>query len=1128
MPVVLVGLLCCGPFFFEAPPSIGEYPERLATKRWGALFNEVAPLDPNLPDVAELGEGARVLAQLVPWMEPEERIPAIDRLLEVNRLGSYSAERANWLHELRELALDPAVIDAAGPYLEWRLKPEAKPPLPVPINLYGAEREEAQQERNAVIGRQVEARLRVMGEGMEAGPAVLRPHWRVQRGAYLFRLGRYGEAASDFEGVMQEHPEHPRAEAAGIMLARCHLEASRHLRRHLKGVAGEEEASEEMTNALERCERVLGDFIARYPDGRFTADAHGWLGAVAHDRGLLGLAVRHQLDRLERQPTREVMRTVLRECDFLFVKLFEGLAGRDGHADDRVDPEEHFDAAAVARHPVVARLFVQHALDPVTQVALPVYEDYTGGRTNIGFLKRRILRPQSFVRRAMVALGEEMLKAPGAGEDPVTLLLLAWTATEAGGHGQAWDLLERIAAEPNDEVLHARAVVLQRLERHPEAVEAFDLLEASFPASTLTEDLVHRRSVSLVKAGRAGEAVVDLIVHFHERFPVDRWDDGWRTRGDLYPEAFVSQWLDTLVQFAPLEQIVASREGLAEKHPAAGMLDLVIRLRSFAERDFAVANLQLGQGRHIPHGEMRRRGAYQMSIALNQGGELWDLRIEPLVRLYERLEEDLPPGGKAEVHLEIARHWMEHRGFITMPLLGLHTYAASEWEKQDVLRRANALHLGFPEEAINRELDRRDEATHALEHALAAAESEDPEVAAPALELANHCLFRRAEFSLYQRARALETDAGSLSKDLYRRLKEKFPESVEARRAVWYSFSPAEGPWMPGDYNPANSHAAMLEALGGSGEESDAGEESEEARAEILAILQAIEEPEEGITLPEMRERIAAGRREMDKWRGKTDPANQGEVIAAVDRMDDLAAAASLEGIGMEDYRNYAAGRMDGLPGAFESLVDFRERLKPLGMEQEPVDDTMGGWRSFLENYPGSPKAEAAALRLTRRVARLFRTRVTVQAYAFPEAPITGGYKRVVVLRDDIKDGTDFVMSMIGEYDARFPDGRYRDDIDLLRAGVMIDRGEPELALGLIQRILETPWQRDLHGVAVLNFGEIAEELGAPGRREGAIRAFRENPEAVETLRKLATGDTYLSRLKPLLPWLEEITGAGD
>jgi hypothetical protein len=1114
VPVLLVVCLSCGPFFWEAPPPIGEYPERVATKRWTAIFDEAAPRDPELPALAAVDEVSRAMGHLLPWMEPGERLPAIDRLLELNRSGEYSAVRANWLHELRELSLDPEVAAMSGEYLEWRMRREL-PAAPAAAPAVEMSFLEVLDLRRRQVEEAQRARLALLDEGMAAGPEALRPHWRVQRGVHFFRLSGYDEAAAEFESVMADFPGHPRAEAAALMLARCHLEASRQLRRQLV------EAREPVAAAdarVDECERVLRGFLGGNPAGRFASDAHGWLGAVAWERGLLGAAVRHQLDRLSLQPTREVTRSVLRECDLIFGSLFKRLAEEEGIGPEGLRVEEDFDAVAVAGHPLVARLFVQHALDPAAHGVEPLFaEDDRGGRDRIDYLKRRILRPQRFVREAMKDLGREMAGAPGGGADPVTLVLLSWAATEAGAHQQSWDLLAKVEGEAGDEVLHARAIVLQRLERHAEAVVVFDELERRFSESPLAADVGYRRAVSWFKAGQPARALVAFWQIHREAMASLGFSVRETPPTGLQPLPHIVQWLDTLVQFTPLEDLVALREEYAALDQVGLMLDGPIRLRALAAGDFPLAARHLSRAGHpqLPVvDDFGRR--YEMLRALRQDREGWEERISGLEGLYRQVESAQPTDDLPRLHLALAREWMAQRGLVTMPLLGLHGYAASEEEKQDLLRRTNAMDLGFSREVVDDELDRRDEATHALRHALLAAESDDAAVAAAALELANECLFRRAEFSLYQRERAMESGATALSREIYARLKQRFPESPEARRAVFHVFTPPEGSWMPGDYNPSNSHERMLRALWPEDEDASRHEEAVE---QIRRLASAAGKPEEEAALDEIVQGIEAARDEVRRLRQFTDPANQQVVLAAVDRLDDLAVAVSLPGITTDDFLNYARARYERLPEAFASLVDFRDRMRWIG--DQPADDTIGGWKAFLDAHPGSPKAEAASMRMARRVARLYRTRVAVEAYHFPQAPIPNGYKRVGVTRENDGDGLHFVKTTLQGHQDRFPGGRYQDDLDLLWAGWWIDSGEPGRALPLIQRILETPGQRDLHGVAVLNFAEIAQDLVVAERREQAAAALRGTPGALATLRQLAEGDTFLGRLEPLLPWLE-------
>lgn len=1121
-PVCLLLLLACGPFFYQAPPSLGTYPERIAAKRWSHLFAEAAPLDPALPAAAALDEVCRNLPETLAPLDTPKRLAEIDRRLAENRNGPYSARRANFLHELRELAADPALFDAAKSYVEWRVAHDTLLTTALAEERPWEMAEKEFKNLQQLHQFQLQQRRTFFKEQIaKAAPSML-PYWKVRRGAFLFASARHDEAAVDFSAVIADFAEHPRAEVASLMLARCMIEQSRELR----GAEPAADKQDKILTLLTDAETTITEFIASHPKGRFTPDAEGWLGAIACDRGLLGAALKHQLARLDRQPTREITASVLRECDNIFEKLIES---RDpDHHHGWLDPEADFDAAAIARHPLVARLFVQHCIDPAAHISLPLWWDdsESGGRGTIDFLKRRILLPKQFVRTALAELCKELVIAQSK-PDATTLTLLAWTATEDGEHEQALSLLGLIQAQPlADEAMQARAIILQRLRRHQEAVAAFDTLAKSHPDSALVNDLPYRRSISLFQCGKAGKAIIEILPLVVTQ-PVAPEDDASEDASEappaLHPEHQLVQWLDTLIQFAPLEELEIAFAGFKGNELPRDLLSNAIRTRALAAHRFDIAERYLTDDSAAPIEDLEG-GETPLAKMLPMSPATWKIRVAPLAEWYAELGKSPPGSHRAKVHLAIARQWMKQRGHLTLPSLSICYYAASEEAKQELLRRRNALELGFSRETTHLELDHRDEATHALEHALEAAVSEDPAIAAPALELANECLFRRSEFSLYQRSRALETDASRLSADLHRQLRERFPESLEAKRAVHFTFVPGAGPWMPGDYNPWNAASAMIGALFGISRDDppDPGNLMEK----IGAIPARFGSVNPRSPLAVIRRDLNAARRELNALRPETEPDEQGEVLPVIDRLDDLYAAASLPGIRTKDFLNYANGIKEVLPPAFQSLLDFRERLKPMtdddGNELGPKEDTIDGWRRFLELYPDSPKAEAASFRLTRLIARKDRPAPRIAAFHFPDAPIPNGYKQVLVKRVEPATDPAGVIAAIHHHERQFPMGRYQDDLNLLRAGALIDAGKFPQALVLLESILSNPTQRDLHVIAALEFSDIAQRLIDPEQRASSASAFRRTPGAINQLRRLVDGDTFLSRLKPLLPWLEE------
>jgi TolA-binding protein len=1103
----LIPLIACGPFFYQAPPSLGSYPERIATKRWQHIFTEVAPLNPALPTAPVLDDACKKLVESLASFDQVGRLLEISRLLAENRDGPYSSRRANFLHELWEFAADPVLLDRAKPYLDWRENHDVPlpgaPPKQRPWDLTEEQYDSICQNYET----QFKERLAEFDQQIARADAPLLPYWKVRRGAFLFDAKNFPEAAKEFSSVIDSFPEHPRAEAARLMLSRCKLEQSRELRKQAT-IENPATNDKEIARLLGEAEVTLNEFITAHPKGRFTGDAEGWLGAIAFDQGQLGLAVRHQLARLDLQPTREVTRTVLRECDRIFEELLE--SQKPGESDGWLDPVAEFDAAAVAKHPAVARLFVQHAIDPAAQFSLPLYWDEdSGDRRTIDFFKRRILNPQPFVRAALSALGKEMLAAETK-PDATTLTLLAWAATEEGENDQALALLDQIKApEISDEALQARGIVLQRMDRHAEAVVAFDELSKSYPDSPLSSDLPYRRSLSLYKSGQAGRAIVEMLPLAYPSRPAD---DGTPSDSDapaLHPNSQIMQWLDLLVQFAPIEQLETGLLGTNNDN-YRNLLQNAIRSRALAAHRFDLAEKHLTDLASGPD-EQADSDYYLSQFGSGMTRIDWDQRVAPLAALYTKLANSRTATGQAEIHLAIARFWMEQRGKLTLPAMLLCDFSASEREKLDLLRRKNALELGIPRELIHQELDHRDEATHALEHALAASASQDPAIAAPTLEFANQCLFRRSEFSLYQRSRAMETDAGSLSKKIDAQLHERFPQSKETKRSVVFSYGPDGGQWMPGDYSPDNSVTAMVNTLFGKPPYSY-GDDGALAK-KLNDIISPIENPAPEITIAEILNQLDEAGQKLAGIRRETNPGDIDSIVQAINTLDDLKAAASLPNISAGDFHHYATGEHDSLPPAFKSLVEFPNPL---------ADDAPAQLNAYLENYPNSPKAEAASFIMTRLIARKYRSHLQISGFPFPDAPILDGYKQVEVIRENPEINPSEVLAAIDAHEARFPKGRYRDDLNLLRAGALTDAGNFQDSLALLDSILGNPEQTDLHSIAALEFMDIAQRLLDPAQRIGVAEAMRQSPGGMKRLKLLVKGDTFLARLKPMMPWLED------
>ena len=127
-----------------------------------------------------------------------------------------------------------------------------------------------------------------------------------------------------------------------LMRARCEIEMARDLERDGLDAA----------EVRRKAEVTLEDYLSRYPDGRFVSDAIGWKGAVASDRVDWPQALKSYLSMLEGTPTREVIRTALRECDRVFGEMLKDEGVLDGLPVEKL-----------AAHPAAAMMFVYRCLD---------------------------------------------------------------------------------------------------------------------------------------------------------------------------------------------------------------------------------------------------------------------------------------------------------------------------------------------------------------------------------------------------------------------------------------------------------------------------------------------------------------------------------------------------------------------------------------------------------------------------------------------------------------------------------------------------------------------------------------------------------------------------------------------
>lgn len=1084
-------LLACGPFFYQAPPSLAHYPDRIPTKDWREILDDDQPgtTESRLKLIKDL----RTFTSQFTSLEKEEQLARTEEFIERNRKGHFAISVANFLLELRELCkleIPPAELQR---YLNWRSHDLPPPSAPrPPVKHWGINEEEFQKKRELYRNESL-AFLTSHDDRVETASGHLKPYHLVQRGGMFFRAGYPKVAEIDFQDVVDKFPDHPRAEIARFMLARNTLLQLRKLKP--KDFDNKDHFLASQAALVSKTEKAFAAYLKKHPGGRFVNDAYGWLGGLARDQKNHRKALNLQIQRLKAQPTREVTAGVLRECDKIFTEFFES-ASNNAHATPFSNASRWIDLDFnhLADCPIVARLFVSHTLDPIGKSAyLFSRENTSGDRRTLDFLHRRVIAPAPFNTAALSQLGQAIVRRSST-HDATSLLILGWAATRQGDHAQALELFNLgLNDEVTDELIHAKAVALTRLERNAEAAVIFQKLLDDFPESPLSLPSRFDLALALLHSGQAGHAF--LTLHQKNDTP------------SLRPANEAPQWIDHILQFSPLPELRAALTTLSKEHPSLPLLRRAISLRSLCLEDFQSAREHL-----IPTEDSQIRSPLKRRFVENYFDltpARWQSDIAPLAEAMRKLRfPALPSGEKARLHLQIGRLWKTNRGKITFPLHHLTDYSNSETDLADQLRHDNARHLGLTDSAIEEALLSRDELSHALKHFLAAAELDStPEVTAAALEEANEALFRMAEVSPYRAALAVKNNHTKLSGDLVNRLRTSFPNQPESARSLPYNFLPPLllGDWMPGDRAGWIADKQIAALFDQSDQETDL------RTTQMVNSLRNLAGADGDLS--QIRNFLTKFEAEFEARRPRL---TQSTIITVGGHIDDLQLVAQHSGITAELFREYLPLRLSDKKPANLTDSPLSPFIDFLIQARLPREDQ--NWPAYLTQYPDSPKSEAIALRLLRAQIRPFFPVPHVSPVFFPDAPRTLGYKtlRLAPTKGEQVDA----KALLDEHRKKHPSFKYQRDVDLLQAAIAAHSNDYPVALDLLSTILNDPRHPELHQDASLQFAEISLRLLDPRKRSGLVEAFRENPAALAILEKLAHGGTCVSRIRPLLPAL--------
>lgn len=1132
-----VAALACGGYFYEAPPTLDRYPERLPVKTLRDLMREMHPPAAAPATVEELDHAVRNLAAMA-TIKPHDAILAlVEKAQEKNRAGEYRKRFANCLNDLHDLLTDGGADEAgAGDYIAART-----------AAMHGDDgfilRPEGKRDEGTLRERKAAA-ASLQQQADHAGPA-LRPHWLVLLAAQHFRFAEFAEAERVFSQVIHLSPESPRAEIAALMLGRCKLERWR------DAVTTKSASEQEQTGLATAADTAFTDYLEKYPKGRFALDVPGWRVDLASETGERSRAFSLLLEQLDGTGHPEIVRRAAREMEVLL-----GDTDFDEEEDESTSsPSRLLPIDELAKRPLAALAVVYHFLDPRSR------EDFTAIVTNFESHTERVvvdqdLQPVLLLRRAgrtflpklAEALARRRTEIPKEWQ-PRYLAVLAWAASESGEQRQAVRLCELAGPRllESDDLSFARAVALQRAGDWPAARAAFTELRARYPRSPLRREFGFRLATVLRDQGEAGLAIVELLrMRAEDDAEVEAVQSQNQARNRLIEEgdyfdlpvqdelpslhlpAELDQWVDTLVQFAPLDQLQRGAEAVRDDAEPRARFSAILRDRHLAAEHFAEARkdppVEDPSTRTFDHD----KGEAKPPLA----GDEWGAAVRRLEKL-TRGVATAPPAKKARAEYELAEAWAHARGRLTMPAEGFNAAFNSGFSPEADERLHNARAAGYSTESSAHELESRDEMRHALPHYLAAADlAPGTELAAGALRKANDALRLLAERTTWAAGRAFETNAEALSRQCYERLQKEAPAPPGTN--VWWTFRPpAEKPWTRYSLQTTahEGEVAILESFIAPkpGGESD-GNAWQEVQKEWPERLEQIAQNAAKWDAAKLIEELGKVREDFRPH------ISNAQGAAILNHVDDLTLFLSEPGVTAEERAAYFGFRLlrnnpdDTHPAALKRWDDYVTFLN-LVRETGPIDpdtDRMNvrpmtvRMREFLEKFPKSRKREAAMARLAIAAVRESHGHAGVADLEYDEPPLLSGGQTVSLARAHPERLAE-ARAAVDAYQREFPKGRYAVNVRLWRGALAIDEKDWPRAVRDLTATLDEPHQDDLYLDASLNLGcAFLRLLDQPDQRVALLAALREQPAAQRRLWQFMEGETPGARLRVLEGFLRE------
>ncbi len=1143
-----------------APKGLDHYVDRLPAKSLSQLLKEGKAKGGSGEEeehysyeASEIESRLQNLFTSVPPSSRENLVAECEELLAILRdEPALSPVWTNLTLDLRDCLSDAKTGDAeASEYCQWRVALGA---LGVPLS---------------------EEQIAEIQEKMASSKGRSGAHYRYLLGASAFLADTYEDSddygLKEFEAVVKNFPDHPRAETALLMVARAKM-------RKIQRGWSEEPVSPEVINATEA---AFQQYLTRYPEGRYVGDVYGWLGGVNVKREAFAESLSWYLKQLDvpdhPEHTRSAARMIERVMAILLARPDEG------------------PLKEIASRPEVAMGTVYWILDA------PEANIYNGFYDHPEVVKRW---RSHWLPRLAKAIQENEAVWKEHNALPWFAAIQAHAASDAGDQAKA---LELIRKDPewitrSDDLAFALPVVLQRSGDTKAAIAAYRDFLKNFPQSPLRPGAAFRLATAYQDAGQSDDAVAALLQlsgsfgegaeplnYFEASYYPSNYRELPAAASAINPDltlaepSQVRQYLDTLLQFSPVGEL-------------AGLEPL----------QSAIDPAEWEKIRTIILGRALSEGFPDIAVSFSSGA------ITDQVRHIAELAAATAQSPKAETFLQLGDAWRDARGRISSPALQLNrteVYVENESDKPETQRLENAAAIGIKGTKAENllQLDELWNAVQAWEKAATAAPKGSATEAKALLSILE-ALPRIAMATAFARGHAARDDWNNWAAERYRQLLTDCPDSPEAAAAARPNFRlPAENADNVAQEDPAKAdpfaqvdpgwkeslqefhqnyirHREFLyESLL---EPEDGGNGFNRDEPGYQQILDTLYELDGGAPTDQLRTTLEEVRQRSRQIYGHW---NDACVHYAVEDLADLVAEANqpppkvraryfdlrLKVINVMAWYNWLTlrpvdatstetggaavdefvSRLIAEAIADPAMKPVRDRLECLRLFimanrqiELPIENLAESDRSgetvieirdyatveqeakrFLETFPKSSKREAVWLLHLRATYRARRPLLYSGVAGFPENPFIAGYYIRKTHPNQLPWNAAPVEAAIEAYLKEYPSPTYAGELLDLRAALAVRKKDWSDAISHTLEILQNEKYRDLHSDSRMRLGNLFARLTEREDRVEVLKAIKANPAAIPLLQQyLEATETTTWGMPPLLfltDWTREQIG---